>query len=86
MRKLILFGISPILYSCQNNDEKCGQIIQKAINNSIYYFIIQTDNDSNNNYYDENSPGIPDDGIRQGSVSEEIYNSFEIGDEYCSEI
>jgi hypothetical protein len=86
MRKLILFGIILILYSCQNDDEKCGQIIQKAINNSIYYFIIQTDNDSNNNYYDENSPGIPDDGIRQGSVSEEIYNSFKIGDEYCSEI
>ena len=85
MRKLILLGISLILCSCQNNDEKCGQIIQKAINNSIYYFIIQTDNDSNN-YYDENTPGIPDDGIRQGSVSEEIYNSFEIGDEYCSEI
>tara|TARA_B100000767_G_C19746357_1_gene528720 strand:+ start:1797 stop:2054 length:258 start_codon:yes stop_codon:yes gene_type:complete len=85
MRKLILLGISLILCSCQNNDEKCGQIIQKAINNSVYYFIIQTDNDSNN-YYDENSPGIPDDGIRQGSVSEEIYNSFEIGDEYCSEI
>ncbi|MDB4228906.1 hypothetical protein N9786_01295 [Flavobacteriaceae bacterium] len=85
MRKLILFGICLILSSCQNNNEKCGQIIQKAINNSIYYFIIQTDNDSNN-YYDENSPGIPDDGIRQGSVSEEIYNSFKTGDEYCSEI
>ena len=85
MRKLILLGISLILCSCQNNDEKCGQIIQKAINNSVYYFIIQTDNDSNNNY-DENSPGIPDDGLRQGSVSEEIYNSFKIGDEYCSEI
>ena len=85
MRKLILFGIILILSSCQNNNEKCGQIIQKAINNSIYYFIIQTDNDSNN-YYDENSPKIPDDGIRQGSVSEEIYNSFKIGDEYCSEI
>ena len=85
MRKLILFGISLILSSCQNNDEKCGKIIQKAINNSTYYFIIQTDNDSNN-YYDDNSPGIPDDGIRQGSVSEEIYNSFKIGDEYCSEI
>ena len=84
MRKLILFGISLILSNCQNNNEKCGQIIQKAVNNSIYYFIIQTDNDSN--YYDENSPGIPDDGIRQGSVSEEIYNSFKIGDEYCSEI
>ena len=85
MRKLILFGISLILSNCQKNDEKCGQIIQKAINNSTYYFIIQTDNDSNN-YYDDNSPGIPDDGIRQGSVSEEIYNSFKIGDEYCSEI
>ena len=85
MRKLILFGIILILSSCQNNNEKCGQIVQKAINNSIYYFIIQTDNDSNN-YYDENSPEIPDDGIRQGSVSEEIYNSFKIGDEYCSEI
>ena len=85
MRKFILFGIGLILSSCQNNDEKCGQIIQKAINNSTYYFIIQTDNDSNN-YYDDNSPGIPDDGIRQGSVSEEIYNSFKIGDEYCSEI
>ena len=84
MRKLILFGICLILSSCQNNNEKCGQIVQKAINNSTYYFIIQTDNDSNN-YYDENSPGIPDDGIRQGSVSEEIYNSFKIGDEYCSE-
>ena len=85
MRKLILFGISIILSSCQNNDEKCGQIIQKAINNSTYYFIIQIDNDSNN-YSGEDSPGIPDDGIRQGSVSEEIYNSFKIGDEYCSEI
>ncbi|MFQ3341003.1 MAG: hypothetical protein ACI9TK_000658 [Flavobacteriaceae bacterium] len=85
MRKIILLGIGLFLYSCQNDEDRCGKIIQKAINNSVYYFVIQTDNDTNN-YNDENSPGIPDDGVRQGSVSEEIYNSFEIGDEYCSEL
>jgi|TARA_B110000259_G_C14017567_1_gene401898 uncharacterized linocin/CFP29 family protein len=71
-------------FSCQKSNEKCGQIIQKEIIASNYYFILQTDNYIN--YY--NTPQdstLPDNGVRQGSVSKEIYDAFEIGDEYCSE-
>ena len=48
------------------------------------YFVLQTD-DYVRSYGDPNLPGIPDDGVRQGSVTKENYERFDIGDEYCSE-
>ena len=84
MKKIIIIVLGLCFYSCQKSDDKCGQIIQKEIIESKYYFVLQTDEYIN--YY--NTPqdsALPDNGVRQGTVSKEIYDSFEIGDEYCSE-
>ena len=68
---------------CNTDTEKCGQIIQKVVQGSTYLFVLQTD-DYNTSYADQDLPGIPDDGVRQGAVSKEIYDAFEVGDEYCA--
>ena len=84
MRKLILLFTSFLFISCQSSNEKCGQIIQKEIIESNYYFVLQTD-EFINYYNTPQDPTLPDNGVRQGAVSKETYDSFEIGDEYCSE-
>jgi hypothetical protein len=39
------------------------------------------------NYYNNpGQPNLPDDGVRQGLVTKETYDNFEVGEEYCSEI
>ena len=84
MKKLILLFTSFLFICCQSSNEKCEQIIQKEIIESNYYFVLQTDEFID--YY--NTPQdatLPDNGVRQGAVSKETYDSFEIGDEYCSE-
>lgn len=84
MRKLLLLLVCFCFLNCQKSDEKCGQIIKKEIIEANYYFVLQTDEYIN--YY--NTPQdttLPDNGVRQGKVSKEVYDSFEIGDEYCSE-
>ena len=43
MKKLPLFLIMLIFFNCQNEDERCGQIIQKVTQNAVYYFVLQTD-------------------------------------------
>ena len=60
-------------------------IIQKVKIDLSYYFVLQTDEYIN---YLNNpaQPNLPDDGVRQGKVSEEIYNNFDVGDFYCSQI
>ena len=85
MKKLPLLLMMLIFFNCQNEDERCGQIIQKVTQNAIYFFVLQTD-ENISTYGDPNLPSIPDDGVRQGSVSKEVYESFEVGDEYCAEI
>lgn len=74
----ILFFIT-----CQRSNERCGQIVQKVSQNNVYYFILQTD-DYANSYGDPELPIIPDDGIRQGSISKETYEAFNIGEDYCA--
>ena len=85
MKKLPLFLIMLIFFNCQNEDDRCGQIIQKVTQNAVYYFVLQTD-ENIRSFGDQNLPSIPDDGVRKGSVSKEVYESFEVGDEYCAEI
>jgi hypothetical protein len=85
MKTLFTLFLLLLFLNCQKEEERCGQIIQKVTQDSIYYFILQTD-DFTSLYGNPNMPGIPDDGIRQGSVSKEVYESFEVGEEYCSEI
>ena len=85
MRKLISILFILSFLNCQLNDNKCGIIIQKIDRETSYYFVIQTD-EYINIYNNPSQPNLPDDGIRQGIVSKEVYENFEIGDEYCSEI
>ena len=83
VRLLILALI--IFTNCQKSDERCGIIIQKIEIQSKFYFVLQTD-EYINYYNNPNQPNLPDDGIRQGIITKETYDNFEIGEEYCSEI
>ncbi|MEK9739691.1 MAG: hypothetical protein VW262_00740 [Flavobacteriaceae bacterium] len=49
-----------------------------------YYFILQTD-EYVHYYSNPSNPTIPDDGIRQGAVTKEVYDSFSVGETYCTE-
>jgi len=85
MKNLLFFILTLSLFSCQKNDERCGQIIQKIERENSFYFVLQTD-EYINYYNTPDSPTIPEYGVKQGIVSKENYNSFSVGDEYCSAI
>ncbi len=83
MKKLIFLLFLFFLLACQVSEDRCGIVIQKVEIENSYYFVLQTDEYIN--YYNTPSqPNLPDDGVRQGLVSKEIYDKFEIGDEYCA--
>ena len=84
MVKLLILALI-IFTNCQKSDERCGIIIQKIEIQSKFYFVLQTD-EYINYYNNPNQPNLPDDGIRQGIITKETYDNFEIGEEYCSEI
>lgn len=84
MVKLLILALI-IFTNCQKSDERCGIIIQKIEIQSKFYFVLQTD-EYINYYNNPNQPNLPDDGIRQGIITKESYDNFEIGEEYCSEI
>lgn len=83
MKKYILLILFFFLNQCNTDTEKCGQIIQKVVQGSTYLFVLQTD-DYGTYYADQDLPGVPDDGVRQGAVSKEVYEAFEVGDEFCA--
>ncbi len=85
MCRLIILGILILFTNCQKSDERCGIIIQKVEINTKLYFVLQTD-EYINYYNNPNQPNLPDDGVRQGIVTKETYDKFEVGEEYCSEI
>jgi hypothetical protein len=84
MKKILLILSLFTTFACQTDDERCGQIIQKVEINGGFYFVLQTD-EFINQFNTPNRPSLPDDGVRQGSVTKGIYDSFEVGDDYCSE-
>ncbi len=84
MKKGIILVLGLGFIQCQKENDKCGQIIQKVNREGIYYFVLQTD--ENVHYYSTpNNFNIPDDGIRQGIVSKETYDSYAVGNNYCTD-
>ena len=82
--KRIWFLSFVIFIACQKEEDRCGTLIQKVNEGTIYTFVIQTDLNIRG-YGDQNLPSIPDDGIRQGQVSKEDYEAFQLGDAYCAD-
>ena len=85
MGRFFILGIFFFFINCQKSDERCGIIIQKVEIQTTLYFVLQTD-EYINYYNNPGQPNLPDDGVRQGIVTREAYDKFEIGEEYCSEM
>ena len=73
MKKTLVFII--VLVSFCSKETGCVEIKDKGSGGGKYFF-----------YWNEKLKNVQNQiVIMSGSVSEEVYNSFEIGDEYCSE-
>ena len=71
------------LVSCKKNDT-CGVIIDKVIVENRYYFIFDSDTFNQFGGTDVNQTiyYVPD-NRSSGEISQDIYNKFSVGDEYC---
>ena len=69
---------------CTSDNSRCGDIIEKQIVNGKYYFILNADSNIFNTNGGEMDSYVPDNSV-SGEVSASIYNSFSVGQEYCSE-
>tara|TARA_B110000114_G_scaffold184601_1_gene228741 strand:- start:1349 stop:1570 length:222 start_codon:yes stop_codon:yes gene_type:complete len=73
MKKALIFLI--LLVSFCSKETGCVEIKDKGSGGGIFLF-----------YWNEKLKNVKNQiVIVSGSVSEEVYNSFEIGDEYCTD-
>ena len=70
MKKILILTL--ILFSC-SKPEDCLMIIDKVSTNNNYYFV----SSGGRLLYINDTPGT------QIQVTQEIYNDYAIGDEYC---
>ena len=78
----ILFLIFSLI-TCKK-DDKCGVIIDKVIVEDRYYFVFDSDDFNQFGGVDINQTiyYIPD-NRSSGEVSQNVYNNFSVGEEYC---
>ena len=80
MKFKVLILIFIFSFSC-SQDEECVVIRDKTEESDSYYFYFST------NYLptsqSNNMPGGIDSRYGSGKVSKEIYDKYDIGDEYC---
>ena len=74
MKRLILLMGLTILYSCDKRDD-CFTIGEKFIAEGQYYFL---DDELGTNRYENTLPS------GQIIISEEVYNEYSVGDEFCT--
>jgi hypothetical protein len=67
-----------LLISC-GDDRNCGEIVQKFAENGKYYFAMIAFGGSSSNSDDPSGSDV----FGDAEVTLEVYNSFNIGDEYC---
>ena len=73
MKKALIFSV--LLFSYCSKETVCVEIKDKGSGGGQYFF-----------YWNEKLKNVQNQTvIMSGNVSEEIYNSFEIGDEYCTD-
>ena len=71
MKKTVLLIITIIYFKCEKEID-CITIQNKYGGNGTFYF-----------EWDRTISGNTDRRIGTGSVSEEVYNQYEVGDTYC---
>ena len=79
MRKFIFFIIMSAFFGC-NIDDKCGEIIDKVIDDNRFLLVIRFDSGGGTNQADFDGELVDD-----IEVNEEIFSSFDEGDTYCVE-
>ena len=81
--KIIFSVFAFTLISCEK-DDKCGVIIDKVIIENRYYFIFDSDdfNQFGGTGVNETLYYVPD-NRSSGEVTQNVYNEFSIGEEYC---
>lgn len=79
MRKFIFLIIMSLLFSC-DIDDKCGEIIDKVIDDNRFLLVIRFDSGGGTNQGDFDGELVDD-----IEVNEEIFSSFDEGDNYCVE-
>lgn len=79
MKKYVLIFL--LFWQCAP-EEKCGDIIDKVIINGNYYFILNAANSVFVGTSDDLTSYLPD-GAVSGQVTEAVYNTFSVGEEYC---
>ena len=67
-----------LLISC-GDDRNCGEIVQKFTENGKYYFAMIAFGGSSSSSDDPSGGDV----FGDAEVTLEVYNSFNIGDEYC---
>jgi len=82
----LIFNISIFalaLLACEKQD-RCGVIIDKVVIEDRYYFIFDSDdfNQFGSTGINQTVYYVPD-NTSSGEVNEDIYNKFNIGEEYC---
>lgn len=81
MKKLIgILILSVVLIGCKKKDCNCGEVMDKDLDHYI-----SSSNTVLSTYYNILFYEPCSDECRRVSVSEELYNSLEIGDIYCVE-
>jgi hypothetical protein len=78
------FLISIFYVSCTSDNSRCGDIIDKQNVSGKYYFILNADSNIFNTNGSEIESYVPDNSV-SGEVTESVYNSFSVGEEYCAE-
>ena len=76
--KFLLPVLFFLLISC-GDDRNCGEIVQKFTENGKYYFAMIAFGGSSSNSDDPSGGDV----FGDAEVTLEVYNSFNIGDEYC---
>ena len=79
MRKFIFLIIISLFLGC-NIDDKCGEIIDKVIDDNRFLLVIRFDNGGGTNQADFNGELVDD-----IEVNEETFSSFDEGYNYCVE-
>ena len=82
MRGIFFSVLLMLLFTQRKQQEKCGEIYDKVIQNGRYFFILDANYSFDVSTQNDPTGFLPDNQL-SGEVNRATYNQFSIGDEYC---